>query len=139
MRDIKFRAWNGKKMFHYPDWSTLHMNTCLVFEDGHNYVDESDYDNKLELMQYTGLKDKNGKEIYEGDIVRDSAYSSIYLWEVYYDEDDAKFWCKNENTHEGIMGMWNAQDDPAYPNWDKYEVIGNIHEHSHLLEVTKQP
>ncbi|WP_447579949.1 YopX family protein [Acinetobacter baumannii] len=62
MREIKFRAWlpTNNRMYEFDENESLgdHFNR-LIYGFG-----------KFELMQYTGLKDKNGKEIYEGDIVR---------------------------------------------------------------------
>jgi uncharacterized phage protein (TIGR01671 family) len=66
MREIKFRAWDGRKMNYNPfisdgsdggETSSVYINVAIACNDE-------------ELMQYTGLKDKNGKEIYEGDIIR---------------------------------------------------------------------
>lgn len=63
-REIKFRAWDGKKMID---------NYCFLNKNKGNHFfaeDENEFGNIIAVMQYTGLKDKNGKEIYEGDIYR---------------------------------------------------------------------
>lgn len=58
MKEIKFRAWNrATKTMHYPDWEELAVRAGLA---------------EMKLMQYTGLKDKNGVKIFEGDIDRKS-------------------------------------------------------------------
>jgi uncharacterized phage protein (TIGR01671 family) len=65
-REIKFRAWNGKEV-KQVDQITIGENTWSC-ENG--YGVSIPYQPSIILMQYTGLKDKNGKEIYEGDIVK---------------------------------------------------------------------
>lgn len=116
MREIKFRAWNGDKMIHYNHWFTLHDQNVLCFEksEEHSYVDESDvdYPRRVELMQFTGLKDKNGKEIYEGDILEmpwGMSRRAVRIPGMFYSL--------------GEEGCWD----------DESEVIGNIYENPELL------
>ncbi len=67
MREIKFRAWDKRNSMMF-----VNIQTGIHFDDGSHYgfsdfLTESD---RWTLMQYTGLKDKNGKEVYEGDVVK---------------------------------------------------------------------
>jgi uncharacterized phage protein (TIGR01671 family) len=117
MRELKFRAWNHdtKKMI---DAFTLTDNLEWYANE------EPCYD----LMQYTGLKDKNGKEIYEGDIIDVAPHMR--------DSDFVKNLDKNPYLHEvrydgfTIIPFDHEMNDEP----DKYEVIGNIFEHPELLQ-----
>lgn len=115
-REIKFRAWDirPKKMYfgHKDGWSWF--SDVYMPEDftGERYI----------LMQYTGLKDKHGIEIYEGDIGRSV---DEVLWEVKYDTVLARF-----------IGLYdgNVIEDLSEVH-DSMEIIGNIYENPELLNT----
>ena len=105
-RIIKFRAWNkGRKEMAYPKGTVW----LAVFWQ----IIETDPDN-FEVMQYTGLRDKNGKEIYEGDIM--SVNGEIA--EVFYDENNVCFCLATDIDYNPCIG--------------RYEIIGNIYENPDL-------
>lgn len=127
-REIKFRAWvsDTKVMVQ---WETISQNYKHGICSLHDYIDT---DNEI-LMQYTGVKDKNDKEIYEGDIVRNCSRT----WQ----EEDNK-----EPTINGAIssivyrgnGFWVDAESFGWEgeslwNWDEMEIIGNIYEHPQLL------
>lgn len=141
MRDIKFRVW---------DKETKHMHICgedvhdtITFENETNKAyyynlqngcgslrEDSDYI----LMQYTGLKDKNGKEIYEGDILlAPEWFGSLECVCIY----------QQENIVNPIQGFGLYSYDSYFKKyntlvesdeWDEFEVIGNIYDNLELLE-----
>ena len=145
MREIKFRAFHKKHKIILPVWVIDFQFQRLQMwndtpEDSNNAWDSFD---DIELMQYTGLKDKNGKEIYEGDIIRIRMYKGNYenykiTWINDYHEveednpnidmETAEFIAINEK--EGIDFNWIDSSI-----WFKCEVIGNIYENPELMEV----
>lgn len=114
MRDIKFRAWCKKHkvmIYHIGSISWNEENNIFVNQDTRCAGNEI-------LMQYTGLKDKKGKEIYEGDVVK---YFKRHLGVV-------KF----------IKGCFVVDGANGYDTFDdlggEIEVKGNIYENPNLLE-----
>ena len=140
-REIKFRAWDkiDKK---------IRKVTCLNFFDEMIYMDETldgNYrirrEEEVELMQFTGLTDKNGKEIYEGDVlkVKDERSSTNEKGELYYDYKNAKVvWYFDGYKAELANGeIWDNkcsyEDFSNDVDWEKTEVIGNQFESPELL------
>lgn len=106
MREIKFRAWDFKNKEIIEDAMTL--NGTLFYKDNPNFV----------LLQFTGLKDKNGKEIFEGDIVKFKVIGGERKEVIIF--EDGCF----------LAGSF-------YLNRKDVEIIGNIYENPELLERRK--
>ena len=122
MREIKFRAWDKdiNQMFYSDDCFFCFQSGVLLERDGEN----GSWPDTDIVMQYTGLKDKNGKEIYEGDILEFVTYERELL-EVYWYEETLG-WQMKRIVGSGTMFI---------PNYTQYlEVIGNIYENPDLLK-----
>jgi len=136
MREIKFRVWVNKRMLNVTTLS-------LPCNETHEFMSFSHPSNNPGLkegvgfsprgsifMQYTGLKDKNGKEIYEGDVVVSGMLNdddwipenAIIKW----DEEYCSFHQELLRTKYNGDPDWQLMDVPC-------EVIGNIYENSELL------
>ncbi len=123
MRELKFRAWDNIKQQMLP--SVAHGT-----KDGRIVVgwDEPEPAYDRVLMQYTGLKDKNGKDIYEGDIIR----MPQGVFEIVY--DDGRYTIATPEDAEAGGRMVLAYGTMWHP--ELFEVIGNVHEQPHLLKET---
>ena len=111
-------------------FSNGYISVSLKFEDKRNGED-------VILMQSTGLKDKNGKEIFEGDVVsRNSGMPSVVEFGKWIYEEDFGYKIKNI----GFYLNSSYDDDEFFQAMDyedirkNYEVIGNIYENPELLE-----
>jgi uncharacterized phage protein (TIGR01671 family) len=148
-REIKFRAYDketGEMSYDFLDkqWLNVAINSPYV-----------------ELMQYTGLKDKEGRDIYEGDIVQKILNDSMDSSEI----TDLRQWSEENKVlfhivhgdgwmtysylgQKGIVSMevfrfWLKGEDFGYEGEhlqepDDYVVIGNIYEHPHLLQPNRE-
>ena len=146
MRDIRFRAWDKvNKNMHFSR-NVQEIRFDHRHGDGYSVVVEGNSpllnNNDIELMQYTGLKDKNGKEIYEGDILKNfetnrsmgviqfSKGAFGINWDYHINKDPD--WIDGR-----MYGSWGCETNLRTLS-DGFQrhlvVIGNIHENSDLLE-----
>jgi hypothetical protein len=124
MKEIKFRVWNGSKMEH--NIMAGFLGTFYV-----QGIDEKDsasmspfntkYPDPVRVMQFTGLKDKNGDDIWEGDILK---HENGYLKEVKWGHH---LWAFITINRKPTMVYQTA----AFPN--QFEIIGNIYETPELI------
>jgi len=141
MRTIKFRAWDKEyeNMFHnaYP---FEHLVYVEMFDDDETF---QRYKHKMmvvnrkyfyfiiakdiDLMQFTGVLDKNEKEIYEGDICRlEKAVYKVYWNDDRWGLEGAKGW-------DYDSGDYYRGDD--INNWDEFEIIGNLYQNPELMHT----
>ena len=132
----RFRAW-------HKTWEEMGWIACIRYKksgeiarlsfrrniyDGNIYGGLVNID-EIELMQSTGLKDKNGKEIFEGDILAvktDDGTLNVY---VFWDEEHALFMFESKQYNEK-EALAELLEDNSYP----FEILGNIYENPELLE-----
>jgi uncharacterized phage protein (TIGR01671 family) len=127
MRTIKFRAWDkvDKKMFYpkgFDETMVIQLSGVLGQFNGKTYDTVTDY---FILMQFTGLKDKNGKEIYEGDLIKLESFIDEKDFIVPVVFKDGIFEAKGSGLLVHAISMNNGV------------VVGNIYEHKNLLNDTK--
>ncbi|QHJ83711.1 MAG: hypothetical protein [Caudoviricetes sp.] len=131
MREIKFRAWNNQEK-HYVE-----TDDVVISIDGgpvlKTFAKEIyGWTSDIEIEQYTGLHDKNGKEIYEGDVVKLHVVILSPDDKVGFIDYSPKFgYCIKFGGKVARQEYWAANDKHTI------EVIGNIHENPELLEKNK--
>ncbi len=163
-RELKFRAWLDGKMGYWPDWHITFTGHFVKEENGGLTTIVGSM--QPPIMQYTGLKDKNGVEIYEGDILQYRRYYALKRWwsetsDITIIEQEMNQQRADSYLGSGIVryedGEWTAgypvtgktlhrgeylnrgtgsTSDYEEKVWD-FEVIGNIYENPKLLEGAK--
>ncbi len=135
MREIKFRTWEKKNKKWIMDDCPIVLygdgSGHILIEVDHVHGNETIFLEDVELMQFIGLKDKNGKEIYEGDIVN---YNSKYIKSSNKEEFNRMlvvflnggYYLESKNKAHFHFGIVSKEGD--------LEVIGNIYENPELLE-----
>lgn len=119
MREILFRGKNAKGEWEYGVPLITGLNSEIAY-----ITQANSYDYRVDIDtvgQYTGLTDKNGKKIFEGDILKGS-------WEtvltIFFDEISSSYRVKTSTGHER---------EPSYYGIEKWEIIGNIHDNPELM------
>lgn len=130
MREIKFRAWDGSLMFNVAQ---------ITFNDSTWSLDKGrgvsiPFQPSITLMQFTGLHDKNGKEIYEGDILIDKESDEFgndisSELQVVFCQNTAQF-CVDNSFKKDNSSLVNIVE---YLGVENLEVIGNIYENKNYL------
>lgn len=129
----KFRAYDSSsyRRMYQPDEIMVGNGDIWI-------IDEDDVagswivNNDLNLMQSTGLFDKNGKEIFEGDILGVESDEGTLNVNVFWDEEHALFMFESKQ-HNEKEALAELLEDNSYP----FIILGNIYENPELLEVTE--
>lgn len=152
MRSIKFRAWDNKDNkwllgYEYPNLRGFSMfGECMLFEEWSRILNRfilqqgDRLPEHLILMQFTGLQDKNGTDIYEGDILNVHIFTQELGESLGVREGERE--CVGRIEHGEFGLVLNADDEsmsgylllvPGMLHEESFEVIGNIYENPELI------
>lgn len=134
MREIKFRAWDNedKKMWKvvaisesiWGDCEEAHISICEFDKSPGDKETNVRLSVDFDLMQYTGLKDSNGREIYEGDIVKRTYESgTVLIGDVVFEE--ATYFIREDDGYAFLVSQYNSEENV---------VISNIYENPELIK-----
>ena len=132
MREIKFRVWNTLLKEYVPEdivylspdgslsFGSIMLDSAIYIKPNFQKYKDVILEGENIVERFTGLKDKNGTEIYEGDILIDDAGEPVEYWVVKF--ADGGFVGECAGVAEALFGLTNL------------EVVGNIHKDSELVE-----
>lgn len=136
MRELKFRVntidWDGiKGSFNVVDISWKPEEVSVVFINAAGDKEKKCVNYK-DIVQYTGLKDKNGKEIYEGDILSAVKYGTdipvgCNKWEVYYDKERLTFYQRNQENNRNPFWEFTLGSK-------QHVIVGNVYENPEIMK-----
>lgn len=136
MKNFKFRAWD--KDHKYMEYTDKNLVVCFS-DEGVEVTDHTTFSHsctsmeKFELMQSTGLKDINGTEIYEGDII-DKRYHNIHTYDDIGVVEFGKGYDSDGWAHGEWFGWVTDQDTSLADVYKVCTVLGNKYENPELLE-----
>lgn len=127
----KYRAWDSANKEMFKDTFAITENGQVVVVEQESVASSPDYVfvYHLVIMQSTGLKDKNGKEIFEGDILACKTDDEVINLNIFWDEERALFMFESKKYNEQEP-LAELVENNTYP----FEIIGNIYENPELLE-----
>ena len=147
MREIKFRAWDKKRnrmINHIRNIDFALGNICSEYDldivggqNSGNYYRGFEH---IEIMQYTGLKDKNGKGIYEGDILNvKTTFENNMADQRFQQQTQVEVGYKNgcfidNNTETPLYKKIRTISSFPINIWTDYKIIGNMYENPELIE-----
>lgn len=131
MREIKFKAWDSyqKKMY---EWNEI----CKMDSEGHLTLSNllNGFIDHIKPIEFTGLKDKNGKEIYDYDIYK----RHNYIYKVFWSEEDCGFKGavigREDDFKKGTYKKESSNAIYDLVNDGRMEIIGNIYENKNLIK-----
>lgn len=128
----KYRAWDSTKKEMFKDTFAITESGQVVVVEQEFVTSIPDYVfvDHLVIMQSTGLHDKNGKEVFEGDILGIDTDEEIVNVNIFWDSKHALFMFESKKYNEEEL-LAELVEDNTYP----FEIIGNIYENPELLEV----
>ena len=131
-REIKFRAWDKEQEILHPVQDLQFGNngkTHVFLALGEDICSEGFAPEKFDLMQFTGLLDKNGKEIFVGDVIKIKCNEDIIIGDVFYNQSRCCYMINHPAGYNGSFGLHTLTIEIC----DEFNIIGNLYQNPELL------